>query len=264
MDDQDAQREEIEVLNSIYTNEFKVINELSCEYSIIITSEENETKSLEIRFILPYDYPSNTCPRFDFKSKYINCDEISYLTSHFERIWNETKGSGSGVLYSWIEFTREYLQEVATETQKIAITKKPISSQIICPQIFHGDPVTERKSTFQAHIATVKDVDEVKKVMSSLMSNRKIANATHNISAYRINGSKEGIFIQDCDDDGENAAGGRLLHLLEILDVRNILVVVTRWYGGILLGPDRFKLINNVARDCLSKEGFIQDDRKKK
>ena len=35
---------------------------------------------------------------------------------------------------------------------------------------------------------------------------------------------------------GESAAGGRLLHLLNILDVQNVCVVVSRWYGGILLG----------------------------
>ena len=52
----------------------------------------------------------------------------------------------------------------------------------------------------------------------------------------------------DCDDDGEDAAGGRLLHLLEILDITDRIVVVSRWFGGIKLGPDRFKLINNAAR----------------
>ena len=34
--------------------------------------------------------------------------------------------------------------------------------------------------------------------------------------------------IQDCDDDGETAAGGRLLHLADILQVTNVLVVVSR------------------------------------
>lgn len=63
----------------------------------------------------------------------------------------------------------------------------------------------------------------------------------------------------DCDDDGETAAGGRLAHLLEILELENVLVVVSRWYGGTLLGPDRFKLINQAARDALEKAGFLDD-----
>lgn len=63
----------------------------------------------------------------------------------------------------------------------------------------------------------------------------------------------------DCDDDGETAAGGRLAHLLTLLEVENVLVVVTRWYGGVLLGPDRFKHINRVARDALVRAGVVQE-----
>lgn len=63
-------------------------------------------------------------------------------------------------------------------------------------------------------------------------------------------------FLQDCEDDGETAAGGRLLHLMEILNVRNVMVVVSRWYGGILLGPDRFKHINNCARNILVERNY--------
>lgn len=42
----------------------------------------------------------------------------------------------------------------------------------------------------------------------------------------------------------------------QILDIRNVVVVVSRWYGGILLGPDRFKHINNCARNILVEEGY--------
>lgn len=61
------------------------------------------------------------------------------------------------------------------------------------------------------------------------------------------------VLKHDNDDDGEDAAGGRLAHLLEIRDEDGVLVVVSRWYGGIQLGPRRFALINNVARDVLEQ-----------
>ena len=35
------------------------------------------------------------------------------------------------------------------------------------------------------------------------------------------------------------------------MDVNNTLVVVTRWYGGTHLGGDRWKHINNVARNAI-------------
>jgi len=84
--------------------------------------------------------------------------------------------------------------------------------------------------------------------------------------------------LSDNDDDGESAAGGRLAHLLQILvsrpllwlivplehylqDVKDVLVVVTRYFGGTLLGADRFKHINQAARDALELGGFIETKR---
>ena len=46
---------------------------------------------------------------------------------------------------------------------------------------------------------------------------------------------------------------------LQIVDARNVIIIVSRWYGGILLGPDRFKHINNSARTLLGQEGFIKN-----
>lgn len=50
--------------------------------------------------------------------------------------------------------------------------------------------------------------------------------------AYRIEQqtAKGTTIQQDYDDDGESHAGGRMLHLLQILDQKNTLVVVSRWY----------------------------------
>jgi hypothetical protein len=43
----------------------------------------------------------------------------------------------------------------------------------------------------------------------------------------------------------------------QLTDARNVVVVVSRWYGGILLGPARFTHINNAARDLLDTCGYI-------
>ena len=68
------------------------------------------------------------------------------------------------------------------------------------------------------------------------------------------------VIVQDSDDDGETAAGGRLLHLMQLMDVWNVVVVVTRWYGGVKLGPERFRCINAVAREALVKAGFLEGE----
>ncbi|CAG2116481.1 unnamed protein product [Medioppia subpectinata] len=139
-----------------------------------------------------------------------------------------------------------------------------ISSNNACsgssaPALYHGEPLTDRRSTFQAHLSPVHSVSDALEALAALKQNKKIESATHNISAYRISGGPHNTCLQDCDDDGESHAGSRLLHLLQILEVRDVVVVVSRWFGGIQLGPDRFKHINNVARDLLQKCGYVDE-----
>lgn len=125
-------------------------------------------------------------------------------------------------------------------------------------KLYTSDPIIDRKSVFIGHACKLTHPSEVDQIRAFLLSDRKIAKATHPVMlAYRCKGSGN-IMHQDNDDDGETAAGSRLAHLLQILDIDNVLVVVTRWYGGIQLGSDRFRHINQAARDALLLGGFIK------
>lgn len=67
----------------------------------------------------------------------------------------------------------------------------------ITDHIISGDPFTERKSTFQAHLCPVTSIDQVKAVVAVLLQNNKIRNATHNIMAYRTPvPDKPGVYWQ--------------------------------------------------------------------
>ncbi|CAL8111480.1 unnamed protein product [Orchesella dallaii] len=144
--------------------------------------------------------------------------------------------------------------EVQFQTKSTHATSTSGDSYMV---IHTGIPLTDRKSTFQAHVAPINEICQVRLVLNQLYENKKIAVATHNMYAYRILKQEPNTWLQDCDDDGETHAGSRLLHLLQILNCRNVMVVVSRWYGGIQLHADRFKHINNVARQTLSEFGFI-------
>ena len=50
------------------------------------------------------------------------------------------------------------------------------------------------------------------------------------------------------NDDGESGAGMVILRMLEREDLRDHLVVVTRWYGGKHLGGDRFRHVQEAVR----------------
>lgn len=151
-----------------------------------------------------------------------------------------------------------------------------------------SDIIIEKKSVFVGRAARVESKEEAERYLDHLLATeKKVASATHNITAWRIrqknkqdgngderkNGKKSSsggkeipsttasdTVIQDFDDDGETAAGGRLLHLMQLMDVWDVVVVVTRWFGGVKLGPDRFRLINAAGRDSLVKGGFTKKE----
>ena len=68
------------------------------------------------------------------------------------------------------------------------------------------------------------------------------------------------LIKHDNDDDGEDGAGSRLAQLLEFRQDDGVLLVVSRWFGGIHVGPKRFGHIVNVARQVLVNLGHDDDD----
>jgi len=126
-------------------------------------------------------------------------------------------------------------------------------------------PLTEKKSVFLARACRVTSVADAQASISHLLAtDKRAARASHNISAWRIHedsttGSTGGATYQDFDDDGETAAGGRLLHLLQVMGAWQVVVVVTRHYGGVHLGPDRFRCISAVAREAVVAGGGFLD-----
>jgi hypothetical protein len=110
-----------------------------------------------------------------------------------------------------------------------------------------GEIIEDRKSIFQSHAIKIKNLNEINIYRNYILSQKKIKKATHNISAYRFT-DENGNEIEDYDDDGEHDAGIRVLGILKKMKINNIFIVVTRWYGGILLHQDRFKRITDCAK----------------
>lgn len=92
--------------------------------------------------------------------------------------------------------------------------------------------LTEKRSRF---IATVKPVHSEEEALEFLVSLRqKYWDAKHNVYAYVIRENN----IQRYSDDGEPAgtAGVPVLEYLKKQDLHDLIVVVTRYFGGVLLG----------------------------
>ncbi|KAJ2455014.1 hypothetical protein EV183_001118 [Coemansia sp. RSA 2336] len=252
----------------------------------------------DLRFYFPESYPSNSPPVFEWigardmssdtrppqagfiypsRQLLFTSEMTEHANSELHRMWSEDMGKDV-VIYGWLTWLNDYLAErwpqpldpiplpkdgmakdrplPADQPSANLPTKQPDST--LAPAIFTGRALEMKKSVFVGHVAQVQTASQVQAVQNTLLQDKKIAQATHNIMAYRIR-LENGSLSQDNDDDGETAAGKRLAHLLQLLNVENIMVVVTRWYGGTHLGPDRFKLINNAARLALDESGLLKE-----
>jgi putative IMPACT (imprinted ancient) family translation regulator len=109
--------------------------------------------------------------------------------------------------------------------------------------------LTDRGSKYAVSGRPVGSRDEAQAAVKALCRRKKFARATHNTWAVLLpdGGVK--------NDDGEAGAGMVILRMLEREGLQNHLIVVTRWYGGVKLGGDRFRRVQDAVRHYLENRG---------
>ena len=112
-------------------------------------------------------------------------------------------------------------------------------------QIFKN-VINDRGSKYSVSGLPVNSKEEVQLSISILKKEKKFAKASHNSWAIIL--SNEGPLKHD---DGEAGAGALILKMLEQKELKNHLIIVTRWFGGINLGGDRFKNIKYCVNHFL-------------
>ncbi|ADO83202.1 IMPACT family protein [Ilyobacter polytropus] len=102
----------------------------------------------------------------------------------------------------------------------------------------------EKRSKFIGYIKPVSSKEEAENFIDNIKG--KHPDATHNCSAYKV--TENGQEYYKVDDDGEpgGTAGKPIGEIMNLLDVDNLVVVVTRYFGGIKLGAGG--LVRNYAK----------------
>ena len=265
-------RNEIEAINSIYGDESLV---LTANDHVYILHLPQQSISLRIQF--PGSYPAVPPAVLGIESsgEHTRKGEAARIVDVFREVLGNLYRPGEVCLFDVIEEVKsrfgaedeETLEDrpqddfsLGTSVETADVVEKLHSITVETePPWTLSDVIVEMKSVFVARSAPVSSPDQASKYLHHLLdSDKKVRSATHNITAWRIKG-EDGVTYQDCDDDGETAAGGRVLHLMQLMDIWNAMVVVTRWYGGHQLGPKRFSIINMVARDAFVKGRFVKE-----
>ncbi|KAF2703453.1 UPF0029-domain-containing protein [Pleomassaria siparia CBS 279.74] len=277
MSDNDALNDEISAINSIYDEgTFSSLDDHGTLYSLRLPS----FSSITLRLEFPVDYPD--APPSVLGTQTVGQDVQkgagNQMVDVVRDVLAQVYRPGEACIFDLLEEVREALEKLETEKQgpfhnlddhedQAAAVENEAAKSAQPKELDLGPeppwtiapPITEKKSIFIARVAPVSSPAQAKSYLAHfLTTDKKAARATHNMTAWRIHGHNETSY-QDCDDDGETAAGGRMLHLMQLMDVWDVMVVVTRWYGGVQLGPDRFRIINTTAREALVLGGFVKD-----
>lgn len=116
-----------------------------------------------------------------------------------------------------------------------------------------GEVLRDRGSRYAVSGGPVAGRAGVEAFLAELKREKKYAKATHNTWACVLTGDGPAK-----GDDGEAGAGAVILKMLERAGLHDHVVVVTRWYGGVHLGGDRFAHVVTCVRaylDALRRAG---------
>jgi hypothetical protein len=163
----------------------------------------------------------------------------------------KSEDQGTGPQAENMSSTRDELSDGRTETKQVpnpGMQREEVKSDWAV-----STSVTSKQSSFIARSIAISSPSEAKAAIARLLSNNKaLQEADHNITAWRVR-TDSGRVVEESNDDGESGGGRHILQIMQSDDIVGMLLVVTRWYGGIMLGPDRWRIMSQVSRDALSQ-----------
>lgn len=112
--------------------------------------------------------------------------------------------------------------------------------------------IVVKKSKFIASVFPVATKEEAENKIKEI--NKKYYDAKHNCYAYVVEN------YEKCSDDGEpsKTAGAPILDIIKKRNLQNILVIVTRYFGGILLGTGGLvKSYMEVTNNVIDKANIV-------
>ena len=119
--------------------------------------------------------------------------------------------------------------------------------------------ITEKKSKFIANLFYVENSEEAEKIIKEIK--RKYFDARHNCIAYRV--IENGNVIEKSSDDGEpsGTAGAPMLNILQKNNLANVLIIVTRYFGGILLGTGGLvRAYSDSLKEAIKKSTLVEQE----
>lgn len=119
--------------------------------------------------------------------------------------------------------------------------------------------IIEKKSKFIADIYPVKNAEEAENKIKEIK--KKYYDAKHHCFAFSI--IEENGITQKSSDDGEpsGTAGAPILNIIKSNNLQNVVIIVTRYFGGILLGTGGLtRAYSEAAGKVVEQSELIQKE----
>lgn len=119
--------------------------------------------------------------------------------------------------------------------------------------------IIEKKSRFIANLFYVETPQEAENKIKQIK--KKYYDAKHNCFAYITLNENE--IQKKCSDDGEpsGTAGAPMLEILEKQSIYNVVVIVTRYFGGILLGTGGLvRAYSDSLKEAIKKSTLVEQE----
>ena len=117
--------------------------------------------------------------------------------------------------------------------------------------------IVEKKSRFIASLFYIESVEQANIIIKEVK--KKYFDARHNCIAYRVMDNE--VLVEKSSDDGEpsGTAGAPMLNILQKNGLVNVLVIVTRYFGGVLLGTGGLvRAYSASLQSAIEKSNIIQ------
>ena len=119
--------------------------------------------------------------------------------------------------------------------------------------------IVEKKSRFIANIYNVESKEEAEEKIKQIK--KKYYDAKHHCFAFSI--IEENGITQKSSDDGEpsGTAGAPILNIIKSNNLQNVVIIVTRYFGGILLGTGGLtRAYSEAAGKVVEQSELIQKE----
>ena len=142
---------------------------------------------------------------------------------------------------------------VPTPHELINIEPKELEA-ILKIKVESSDKIIQDKSIFEGFTSAVQSYEDVRQLYIKMKLIRPMAR--HIVCAYYLAGTEETYYTQGFCDDGEPGAGRIILQTMQQNKLENRVFFISRQYGGIRMGAERFECYTQAAKQVLQAYPF--------